>query len=163
MKCDEVQAKLDEFIDNELDDPSSLLINEHLTNCLECNQEVVALRQLKTQLVSLDMPLLNTDFDTRLQERINKVNSKQFLPGLLAIAASIALAVPLIDYFKYQAPKNAPNDLTIEFYSIGKASIHYDDSFHKWTKSFDSEDSYYCGSSAEGSNCTLSTESAKEI
>lgn len=158
MKCEDIQIGLSEFIDNELHFKNSQIIKEHIGGCKLCFREVENIRRLKKQLVSFEASLCS-DFDLKLQQRINEANKRSLFRKALPLAASIALVVPLVDYLAFQAPVAVQHDFIIELQSIGKMTLNDNDNenenFHKWTQLNDSKESLECSGSISGSYCSL--------
>lgn len=154
MKCEDIQIDLSEFIDNESNFENSNIIKNHIDECELCFREVESFKRLKKQLVSFS-PSLSSDFDLRLQQRINEANTKSRFRTVLPIAASIALVVPLIHYLTFQPPVNPHHEFIVELQSIGKTTSNDDGNFHKWTQLNDSNESLECSGSISGSYCSF--------
>ena len=154
MKCEDIQIRLDEFIDNELDIVSSQAVKGHIEKCQSCFGETESIRWLKHQLVS-SAPSLSEDFDLKLQERINKANSKSDLRKFLPIAASIALIAPLVYFLKLQPPVEVQNKYILELQSLGKTAFNDIENFHVWTQSENSDENLKCSSATLDSYCSI--------
>ncbi|HEY2424254.1 MAG TPA: zf-HC2 domain-containing protein [Chthoniobacterales bacterium] len=55
MNCDQARSSLDAYVDDELDLPSQLEMEEHLQGCGACQKEVKKMSKFKT-LVRFNMP-----------------------------------------------------------------------------------------------------------
>jgi len=166
MKCKDIQINLSEFIDDELKVESSLIIQNHLGECKQCSHKIESIRQLKQQLISLDTPSLNDDFEIKLQKRIHKATSRSRFSQFLPLAASVALiviSVSIAHYSTFQPHLNVKNQFITELESIGKTRLSEYENFHKWTQLVNSQESLECGNLRSKKYCSLDLEYLSDI
>ncbi len=72
MNCGEVKELLSEYVDDVLDPKTKAIVDEHLSACEDCQQELVSLKALVSDLGSLESVEPPKDFLDRLHERIEK-------------------------------------------------------------------------------------------
>lgn len=72
MNCGEVKELLSEYVDDVLDPVTKAVVEEHLSACEDCQQELVSLKALVSDLGSLESVEPPKDFLDQLHERIEK-------------------------------------------------------------------------------------------
>ena len=111
MRCDQVQERLSEYLENLLDAESHTSVHDHLSSCVHCQAEAQTLAQTRkavSDLPSVEPPL---GFSQKVMARIREANQKPslwrrlFLPLMIKIpihAMAIFLVAGLAVYL-YQA------------------------------------------------------------
>jgi anti-sigma factor RsiW len=103
LSCKEAQALLDAFHDNELDNVSSLSVQQHLENCPDCRRHWRWLCEVEASLQRLNdtVPLPSPDLRSRLTRRPVKQSSplvaffraRRRLAGVASFALLLALGI----------------------------------------------------------------------
>ena len=109
MNCKTTEAKLSQFIDNELAEQESFLVQQHLEKCQSCQAQLQALIDVKEVIHSYQGPALSLDFDYSLQQKINSLASAQIKQEIkkgnkykqVALAASLAFIMPLAYLYQF--------------------------------------------------------------
>ncbi|MBO0736672.1 MAG: anti-sigma factor [Alphaproteobacteria bacterium] len=99
MRCEEVRARLDAYIDRELPETERAVLREHLAGCAECGPEAAALERLRDGIRG-SVPVYQAPAALRRQirlalrrEAVASAPTAARAPGWLAYAASLLLAV----------------------------------------------------------------------
>lgn len=125
--CQRFKEMVSDYIEGELDHQNQALIEQHLSDCLECKKNVSQLKRLIHNLRELPKLTVSSDFETILRARISmesslarRQNSRLFPSGqfrLPAYAASaVIITVALFTVFflikpdRYSAPQANMND-----------------------------------------------------
>jgi anti-sigma factor (TIGR02949 family) len=101
MRCEEVRARLDAYIDGELSEQERAAVLDHLADCRECGPEAAALQRLhdgiRQAAPSYRAPeALRSQIRSALRQvAATSARPARAAPGWLAYAASILLAVAL--------------------------------------------------------------------
>jgi len=92
--CRDVQAKLDFYIDNELQIETNHEVSDHFDRCAACARDADDRRELRMKLqLSVRQSPVPTDLERRVRERI-RASSRQNAPWrLMAIAAAVIACV----------------------------------------------------------------------
>lgn len=80
MDCDEIKERLSAYVDDLLDAESKAVVEEHLSSCKGCQQELVSLKALVRELGSLESVEPPKDFLDQLNERIE---ARPWFPKIL--------------------------------------------------------------------------------
>jgi anti-sigma factor (TIGR02949 family) len=93
--CQDVQARLDFYIDNELQTETNLAVSEHFERCGACAREADDRRELRMKLqATVRQAAVPTDLERRVRERIRESSRPQSAPWrLMAIAAAVLACV----------------------------------------------------------------------
>ena len=99
MDCAEIKERLSAYVDDVLDAESKAVVEEHLSTCKDCQQEMVSLKALVRELGSLESVEAPRDFLDQLHERIEarswfpKILRTLFVPMRVKIPLEFAGAV----------------------------------------------------------------------
>jgi len=99
MDCDEIKESLSAYVDDVLDAESKAVVEEHLSTCKDCQQELVSLQALVRELGSLESVEPPKDFLDQLHERMEarswfpKILRTLFVPFRVKIPLEFAGAV----------------------------------------------------------------------
>ncbi len=99
MDCGEIKERLSAYVDDVLDAESKAVVEEHLSTCKDCQQELVSLKALVSELGSLESVEPPRDFLDQLHERIEarswfpKILRTLFVPMRVKIPLEFAGAV----------------------------------------------------------------------
>lgn len=93
MNCGEVKEFLSEYVDDVLDPETKAVVDEHLSACEDCQQELVSLKALVSDLGSLESVEPPKDFLDQLHERIEK--RSWFSEILRALFVPMRVKIPL--------------------------------------------------------------------
>src|SRR4051812_44588681 len=93
--CEDVQAKLDFYIDNELQTETNLDVSDHFERCATCAREAEGRRELRMKLrETVRQTAVPTDLERRVRERIRQTARPQGAPWrVMAIAAAVLACV----------------------------------------------------------------------
>jgi hypothetical protein len=100
MECNRVKKLLSEYIDQTIDKPTGMLIEEHLKGCEDCNYECISLNAMVKELRSMDPLQAPKDLLNKIHERIEadplegRTGSFSFFPSWSRIPMEL-LAVGL--------------------------------------------------------------------
>jgi mycothiol system anti-sigma-R factor len=99
MRCDEVQPRLDAYLDGELAEAEQAQLRDHLADCPECGPEAAAIERLRDGIRQA-APIYRAPQALRARirfalraEAAASTRAARSAPGWLAYAASILLAV----------------------------------------------------------------------
>jgi len=98
MECGKIRELLSEYIDDILDDPKKALVEDHLSTCRVCKEELASLRAVVNELSSLESVEAPGDFLEKLHERMEsrvtfaKVMRMLFVPIRIKIPLEFATA-----------------------------------------------------------------------
>ena len=93
MKCDEFKELLSEYVDDVLDPETKGLVDEHLSSCKDCQQELASLKGLISELGSMESVEPPKDFLDQLHERMEK--HSRFSNILRALFVPMGVKIPL--------------------------------------------------------------------
>jgi hypothetical protein len=120
MNCEEIKGLLSEYVDGVLDPKTKALVEEHLSTCKGCQDELASLKALVNELGSLEPIAPPGDFLDQLHERMeqrspfSKILRTLFVPMRLKIplefAGAAAMAVLVFSLLqvqqdRYKAPQ----------------------------------------------------------
>jgi hypothetical protein len=128
MNCEEVKELLSEYLDGVLDPKTKTLVDEHLSACKGCQEELASLKALAHELGSLESIAPPRDFLDQLHERMEqrspfpKILRALFVPLRLKIplefAGAVAMAILVLSLLHIQQGSyrtaEAPVSLTKE-------------------------------------------------
>jgi hypothetical protein len=80
MDCAEIKERLSAYVDDVLDAESKAVVEEHLSTCKDCQQEMVSLKALVRELGSLESVQPPRDFLDQLHARIE---ARSWFPRIL--------------------------------------------------------------------------------
>jgi len=101
MNCSEIKELLSEYVDGVLDVKTKALVDEHLSTCKDCRQELASLKTLVNELGSLESVAPPGDFLKELHERMerrswfSKILRSLFVPMRLKIPLEFAGAAAM--------------------------------------------------------------------
>jgi len=101
MNCGEIKELLSEYVDGVLDGETKALVDEHLSTCKDCEEELASLKTLVNELGSLESVAPPGDFLDQLHERMeqpswfSKILRTLFVPMRLKIPLEFAGAVAM--------------------------------------------------------------------
>ena len=72
MNCSEIKELLSEYVDDVLEVKTKALVDEHLSTCRDCKEELASLKTLVNELGSLESVAPPSDFLNQLHERMEK-------------------------------------------------------------------------------------------
>jgi hypothetical protein len=97
MKCEEAEAKMIEYIDNNLDDGLRREVENHLDKCERCTDMLIESRRvlqlISSEEISKPDNSLRTNFYNMLQSDIGKSEERGFKISWMGIAAGFALLI----------------------------------------------------------------------
>jgi hypothetical protein len=93
MNCGEIKELLSEYVDDVLDGKTKALVDEHLSTCKDCEEELASLKRLVNELGSLESVAPPRDFLDQLHERMEQRSS--FSKILRTLFVPIRLKIPL--------------------------------------------------------------------
>lgn len=105
MKCEEAREHLSAYLDNMLEQDLKVRLEDHLSQCERCNQELSELRNITESISSLDPIKAPSDFLDNIKKRLEprfclpKFIKTIFLPLQIKIpiqAAAVAVSVLLV-------------------------------------------------------------------
>jgi len=112
MNCSEIKELLSEYVDEVLDAKTKALVDEHLSTCKDCQQELASLKTLVNELGSLESVAPPSDFLTQVHERMeqrswcSKILRAVFVPMRIKIplefAGAAAMAILAFTLFHIQ-------------------------------------------------------------
>lgn len=101
MNCDEIKGLLSEYVDGVLDVKTKALVDEHLSTCKDCEQELASLKTLVNELGSLESVAPPKDFLNQLHKRMerrspfSKIMRTLFVPMRVKIPLEFAGAAAM--------------------------------------------------------------------
>jgi hypothetical protein len=93
MDCAEIKERLSAYVDDVLDAESKAVVEEHLSTCKDCQQEMVSLKSLVSELGSLESMEPPRDFLDQLHERMEARSG--FSRILRTLFVPIRIKIPL--------------------------------------------------------------------
>jgi hypothetical protein len=93
MNCDEIKDLLSEYIDGVLDSETKALVDEHLSDCKNCQRELAQLKALVKELRSLESVAPPRDFLAQLHKRMEQ--RSWFSKTLRTLFVPLRLKIPL--------------------------------------------------------------------
>ena len=97
MNCDDVKELLSEYVDETLDAKPKALVEKHLSTCKGCQQEVVSLRALISDLGSMESIAPPKDFLDQFHKRMEQCSwfSRVFRNLLSSLQVAIGTSILL--------------------------------------------------------------------
>jgi hypothetical protein len=93
MDCGEIKERLSAYVDDILDAESRAIVEAHLSTCKDCQQELVSLKALVSELGSLESVEPPKDFLDQLHERIE---ARSWFPRVLrTLFVPMRVKIPL--------------------------------------------------------------------
>jgi hypothetical protein len=93
MDCGEIKERLSEYLDDVLDAERKAVVEEHLSICKDCHQEMVSLKALVRELGSMESVGPPKDFLDQLHERIE---GRSWFPKILrTLFVPVRVKIPL--------------------------------------------------------------------
>ncbi len=109
MTCNNVQANLSAYVDEELSGAEMLEIRSHLSDCTLCSEEARAVEAIKKLVNCAPVPEPSADFEDRLVRNVlgaSTAPTRQFswlaLAGLAA--ASMLVTFTVLQMFSHRTP-----------------------------------------------------------
>lgn len=102
MGCEEIREHLSEYVDGVLDPETKSMVEEHLSACEDCREELAALKALVGELGSMEAVSPPEDFLEQLHARMERrpfmssILRKLFMPMKIKIPLELAGAVALV-------------------------------------------------------------------
>jgi hypothetical protein len=93
MNCDDIKELLSDYVDGVLDPKTKALVDEHLSACKGCKEELASLKALVNELGSLESVAPPGDFLDQLHERMEQ--RSPFSKILRALFVPMRLKIPL--------------------------------------------------------------------
>ncbi len=93
MNCEEIKGLLSEYVDGALDQKTKALVDEHLSACKDCAEELASLKALVNELGSLESVAPPGDFLAQLHERMER--RSPFSKILRTLFVPIRVKIPL--------------------------------------------------------------------
>lgn len=109
MNCNNVQARISAYLDNELSGREMLALRAHLSACPICTEELRCVQVVKHLVSSVPVPGPSADFEERLVSRVLAVpplvEKRLSLAAFTGIAAVSMLAtIMLLNLMRTPAP-----------------------------------------------------------
>ena len=133
MGCDDVKERLSEYVDDLLDGEAGAELEEHLSTCTACQQELASLRALVHELGSLRPMEPPADFLDQLHERlaqcswVSKILRILFVPmGTkvpLQLAGAVAAAILVISVFYVQQEEMKTTEAPVSLQQRGLSEM----------------------------------------
>jgi hypothetical protein len=93
MNCSKIKELLSEYVDEVLDVKTKALVDEHLSTCKDCQQELASLKALVNELGSLESVAPPSDFLHQIHERMEQ---RSWFPKILrTLFAPMRVKIPL--------------------------------------------------------------------
>ncbi|MBW2028585.1 MAG: zf-HC2 domain-containing protein [Deltaproteobacteria bacterium] len=102
MGCEEIREHLSEYVDGVLDPETKSMVDEHLSACKACREELGALKALVGELGSMEAVSPPEDFLEQLHARMERrpfmssILRKLFMPMRIKVPLELAGAVALV-------------------------------------------------------------------
>ncbi|VAW57028.1 hypothetical protein MNBD_GAMMA07-1466 [hydrothermal vent metagenome] len=118
MNCTNIQARLDDYIDNGILLNERTVIELHINNCMTCKQHFDEIKSIRNALKALPIPEVSADFESRMFAHVRKHQAQKntdgrFISGFAtAIAASVFFWIAGSALFEPQ-PLNPQNVITV--------------------------------------------------
>jgi hypothetical protein len=93
MNCGDIRELLSQYVDGVLDGETKALVDEHLSTCKDCQEELASLKMLVNELGSLEPVVPPRDFLDQLHERMEQRSS--FSKTLRTLFVPMRLKIPL--------------------------------------------------------------------
>jgi len=133
MGCDDVKERLSEYVDDLLDGEAGAELEEHLSTCTACQQELASLRALVHELGSLRPVEPPADFLEQLHERleqrswVSRILRILFVPmGTkvpLQLAGALAVAILVISVFYVQQEEMKTTEAPVSLQQRGLSEM----------------------------------------
>lgn len=121
MECTRIKELVSEYVDGMLDAQTEARVEEHLSTCKACKEELSALKALVKELRGLESVEAPKDFLDQVHERmeprfsLKKIVRALFVPARvkipLELATAAAMVVLVIGILKVQQPKQRTEDV----------------------------------------------------
>jgi len=121
MECTQIKERLSEYVDGMLDAQTEARVEEHLSTCQACKEELAALKALVKELSALESVGAPKDFLDQVHERIEprfslgKIIRTLFVPARIKIplelATAAAMVVLVLAILNVQQPKQRTVDV----------------------------------------------------
>lgn len=159
MNCDTCQYEINDLVDNELSALHKLKVQNHLSECAQCNDKFILIKSLKSQMVNQTKPSLSHNFEHNLHHKLKKSKYEQTYKPLFAIAASFA-ACFIIGYLFIDFKTESQN-LNLAIKPKSKPDIHLisENEFNKATNIAEIDPKLFCSSASITSSCISKTDS----
>jgi len=102
MECTRIKERLSEYVDGMLDAQTEARIEEHLSTCKACKEELAGLKALVKELSALESVAAPEDFLDKVHERIEprfslrKIIRTLFVPARIKIPLELATAAAMV-------------------------------------------------------------------
>jgi len=129
MECKEIKERLSEYIDDALDREQQHLVEDHLTSCKACREELASLQSLINEIAASETVKAPDDFMETLHARMTpgfrfrKLLRTLFVPLRIKIPLELATAgaLAVLVFFVVRAPVMQKEIMTVPQKSIGTA------------------------------------------
>lgn len=125
--CKIVKENLRGYLDNEISREQNVLIQEHLTTCVDCQETYEAFRLVTHTAKSIESPDVPPELAASIKQQIQKARAEKqngFLPSAMsmfvssfrlkfAMASLAAVSVMIIAYYSF-AFKSAPETVSVQ-------------------------------------------------
>ncbi len=121
MECTRIKERLSEYVDGMLDAQTEARVEEHLSTCQPCKEELATLKALVKELSALESVGAPKDFLDQVHERIEprfslgKIIRTLFVPARIKIplelATAAAMVVLVLAILNVQQPKQRTVDV----------------------------------------------------
>jgi len=110
MNCEQINAQLDDFLDQQISEEDSNAIKQHLAECPHCNTQFQEMQTLLQQLKIIPIPQMKPGFQSRVLRQARPTNHhRTFWAGFgSAIAATLVLWFGVI---ASDTPQNGVTDI----------------------------------------------------
>lgn len=125
MTCNKIEKNLMAYLDGKLDQSISNEINQHLTNCPDCQKEVTILRESWKALDEFSPIDTPSDFSQKVLKRMKQEANQpaiqkievfpRWLPYVASAAVFVFLFIGTVIYFSYNPVPPAEIDLLDSF------------------------------------------------
>lgn len=151
MNCNKYQLKLSNLVDNELAEKDLKLIEEHLTQCVSCQQKLTKLKQIKLQVNNLVAPAISPGFEEQLQQKIQQLNQpkRSYIPW--AAAATIIIMLSTTTLKNQDSVTLSHQELLVELQTAGKPTLS-ENEFVQWTQ-VELDSNFRCSNASQSGLC----------
>ncbi|MFC1859016.1 anti-sigma factor family protein, partial [Thermodesulfobacteriota bacterium] len=95
MKCKEIKQRLSEYVDDALDSEQQHAVEDHLTSCKACREELVSLHSLIKEIAAVEAVRAPDDFMETLHARMTPGFRFRKLLGTLFVPLRIKVPLEL--------------------------------------------------------------------
>lgn len=159
MNCDTCQYDINDLVDNELSALQKLKVQNHLSECAQCNDKFILIKSLKSQMMNQTKPTLSRNFEFNLHQSLNKSKDKQGYNTSFAIAASIAACFIIGYLFIDFKTENQNLNLAIKPKSTSEVHFISQNEFNKATNIAEIDPKLFCSTASITSSCASKTDS----